>query len=85
MANSRNDDFQLILTRYALERILARLELSKYREDFVLKGAMLFQIWSETGHRATRDMDFLSFGSSEIKELEKFFAQFVQSKFPKTE
>jgi len=82
LANSRNDDFQLILTRYALERILARLELSKYREDFVLKGAMLFQIWSETGHRATRDMDFLSFGSSEIKELEKVFRTICAIEIP---
>ena len=82
LANSRNDDFQLILTRYALERILARLGSSKYRENFVLKGAMLFQIWSETDHRATRDMDFLSFGSNEIKELEKVFRKICAIEIP---
>lgn len=82
LANNRSDDFQLILTRYGLERILARLASSQYKNDFVLKGAMLFQIWSETNHRATRDMDFLSFGSSEIKELEKVFRTICAIEIP---
>lgn len=30
---------------------------------------MLFQIWSETSKRSTRDLDFLSFGSNEIIDL----------------
>jgi len=35
-------DFQLLLTRYAVERLLYRLGQSAYRERFILKGAMLF-------------------------------------------
>jgi Nucleotidyl transferase AbiEii toxin, Type IV TA system len=30
----------------------------------VLKGALLFNIWSERSHRATRDVDLLGFGDS---------------------
>lgn len=56
-------EFQLILTRFALERFLFRLSRSPYTNDFVLKGAMLFQIWQESFQRPTRDLDLLSFGN----------------------
>jgi hypothetical protein len=38
-------DFQLLLTRYVLERLLYRLSVSKYRDRFILKGALLLSIW----------------------------------------
>lgn len=56
-------EFQLILTRFALERFLFRLSQSKYTNDFVLKGAMLFQVWQKSLQRPTRDLDLLSFGN----------------------
>ena len=34
--------FDLVLTRYALERLLYRLGKSQYHNQFLLKGAMLF-------------------------------------------
>lgn len=46
LATSTGEDFGLVLTRYALERLLYRLSQSKYRDQFILKGAMLFQVWS---------------------------------------
>lgn len=52
----------LLLTRYALERLLHRLSLSPHRERFVLKGAMLLTTWFDEPHRATRDVDLLGFG-----------------------
>ncbi len=74
LSQNRQENFQTVLTKYALERILARLSTSSYQPDFVLKGAMLFAVWSgDASHRATRDLDFLSFGSSEIKDLVKTF------------
>ncbi len=75
LAQNSNDDFQVVLNRYALERVLARLSTSSYQSDFVLKGAMIFAVWSNSAHRATRDMDFLSFGSSEIKDLVETFRE----------
>ena len=55
LAQKRNDDFGLILTKYGLERILFRLSKSKYRNIFVLKGALLFELWTRNGivQRAT--------------------------------
>lgn len=66
LARERNEDFQLILTRFALERFLYRLSQSKYQNDFILKGAMLFQVWGGDVHRPTRDLDLLSFGKPDI-------------------
>ncbi|MDQ3713144.1 MAG: nucleotidyl transferase AbiEii/AbiGii toxin family protein [Acidobacteriota bacterium] len=77
LSQKQSEDFQIVLTKYALERILARLAASSYQSDFVLKGAMLFAVWSEGGvsHRATRDIDFLSFGSSDVEDLVGIFRE----------
>jgi predicted nucleotidyltransferase component of viral defense system len=66
IAREQKIEFQLILTRSALERFLYRLSRSKYSNDFVLKGAMLFQVWGGAMHRPTRDLDLLSFGEPDI-------------------
>jgi predicted nucleotidyltransferase component of viral defense system len=61
-AKAKGEAFDLTLTRYALERFLYRLSLTTHKGELILKGAMLFQIWSQTPHRATRDLDLLSQG-----------------------
>ncbi len=73
IARERSDDYQLVLTKYSLERVLARISKSQFQNSFILKGAMLFEIWREFSHRATRDLDFLSFGSNEIDQIEEIF------------
>ena len=62
ISRKTGQSFELILTRYALERLLYRLSTSAYAERFVLKGAMLLTSWFEDPHRATRDLDLLGFG-----------------------
>lgn len=62
LARAQGEDFQLLLTRYANERLLYRLAKSKHAAHFVLKGASLFTIWGGAPHRATRDLDLLGFG-----------------------
>ena len=62
-ARRRKEDFQYVLTQYGLERFLYRLSQSPHAEAFVLKGALLFQLWTDEVHRATRDMDLLGQGS----------------------
>jgi hypothetical protein len=57
LARKRGDDYQLLLTRYANERLLYRLAVSPYASHFVLKGAALFTLWTGQPHRATRDID----------------------------
>ena len=58
LAGRRNEEFGLVLTKYALERVLFRLGRSKHRESFVLKGALPFELWTKERHRPTRDVDF---------------------------
>ncbi|MBX9629973.1 MAG: nucleotidyl transferase AbiEii/AbiGii toxin family protein [Burkholderiales bacterium] len=64
LARARGQPMELLLTRYALERLLHRLSLSPHRDRFVLKGAMLLVTWFDEPHRATRDVDLLGFGDA---------------------
>lgn len=68
-ARDRREDFQFVLDRFAVERLLYRLSTSPYREQFLLKGAMLFAIWFDQPHRPTRDADFLGIGSPDADRL----------------
>ena len=63
LAKKRGDDYQLLLTRYASERLLYRLAVSPYASRFVLKGAALFTLWTGQPHRATRDIDLHGTGA----------------------
>ena len=64
LAHASGQPMELLLTRFALERLLYRLSLSPHRERFVLKGAMLLATWFDEPHRATRDVDLLGFGDA---------------------
>jgi len=55
LAKERNENFQQILVRYALERLLYRLARSQHADRFVLKGALLFRLWFDLQQRPTRD------------------------------
>ena len=61
-AKARGEEFNLVLTRYAIERFLYRLSTLPARESFCLKGALLFDLWFDIPHRPTHDADFLGFG-----------------------
>lgn len=67
-------DFQRILARYAIERLLYRLSQSPQCDRFVLKGAMLFALWSKEPFRSTGDLDLLGFGASDLETLRTSFA-----------
>lgn len=61
LAKASGQSFDLVLTRFALERLLFRLGQSPHSDRFVLKGAMLMMSWFEDPHRGTRDLDLLGF------------------------
>lgn len=67
------DDANLVWTRYATERLLYRLSVSKFAGDFVLKGAMLFMAWTGQSYRPTVDMDFLGRGEDSSERLAEVF------------
>lgn len=72
-ARAEKLDYNLLLTRYALERMIYRLSISAERDRFLLKGALLFDLWFDVPHRPTHDADFLGFGSAEIPQVEAVF------------
>lgn len=59
-------DFNQVLVRFALERILYRMAQSRHADRFVLKGALLFTLWYDMPQRATRDADLLGLGESDL-------------------
>lgn len=75
VAARRGEDFNLLLLRYGIERLLYRLSQSPYAGQFLLKGAMLFVVWDERTHRPTRDLDLLGFGPLEKEDLVKVFQE----------
>ena len=75
LAKERGDAFDLVLARYALERLLYRLGVSPHGEEFLLKGALLFAVWGVDDHRPTRDADLLGSGNSDPAALVKLFRE----------
>ncbi|RHW18100.1 nucleotidyl transferase AbiEii/AbiGii toxin family protein [Sphingomonas gilva] len=69
VAKASGQSFDLVLTRFALERLLFRLSQSPHADRFVLKGAMLMMSWFEDPHRGTRDLDLLGFGDPEPEAM----------------
>jgi hypothetical protein len=66
LARRRGDEFQLVLSEIATERLLYRLGVSPHADRFVLKGAMLLRLWSSARHRATWDLDLLGRGVDSV-------------------
>ena len=54
------EDFQVLLTRYGLERLMYRLGRSEGASRFVVKGALMFRVWHDAPFRVTRDLDLLA-------------------------
>lgn len=75
VAKVQESDFNQVLVRFALERILYRLTQSKYADRFLLKGALLFTLWYDMPHRATRDADLLGFGASDLESVAQVFRE----------
>jgi predicted nucleotidyltransferase component of viral defense system len=72
-ARSTGLRFDLVLNRYALERLLYRLSRSGAAHRVVLKGALLMMTWLEEPHRGTRDLDLLGFGDPDPDRLVEVF------------
>jgi predicted nucleotidyltransferase component of viral defense system len=67
-------DPNVILSRFALERLLYRLSVSPYSERFLLKGATLMPFWLGEAARPTRDADLAGFGDMSSESLSSIFA-----------
>jgi predicted nucleotidyltransferase component of viral defense system len=56
-----------------LERFLYRLSQSIHHDQFVLKGALLFELWTHRSYRPTRDLDLSGQGDTSIARMKKVF------------
>jgi predicted nucleotidyltransferase component of viral defense system len=81
-ARETGDDYQILVTRYVTERFLYRLSVSRVRDRFVLKGAVLLRVWLPQPYRATRDLDLLHRGDGSPDtirgEIEEILAMEVE-------
>ena len=59
---------QSVLQTYLLERLLERISVSKYKDNFILKGGMLISAMLGINSRTTMDMDTTIKGFSLTKE-----------------
>ncbi len=73
VSRQKDENFQLLLTRYGIERFLYRLTQSEHSGQFILKGAMLFSLWNDQPHRPTRDLDLEGRGDSTAAHLKTVF------------
>lgn len=81
-ARANKVDFNLVLSRYGMERFIYRLSISPHQERFILKGASLFLVWKGQNFRVTRDADFLGFGDPAPAQLQDVFQSICQQQCP---
>jgi len=60
IADKERKPFDFILMLYLVERLLFRLSISRYSEQFVLKGGLLLYLIMNEKARATKDIDLLA-------------------------
>jgi predicted nucleotidyltransferase component of viral defense system len=77
LAQTRGEDFGLVLTRYGIERFLYRLAQSEYHDQFVLKGALLFELWTQRPYRPTRDLDLEGRGENSTARTKRLFSEIM--------
>ena len=81
-SRERKEDYILVLTRYAQERLLYRLSKSEYADDFVLKGGLMFLVWADNPYRPTRDIDLLGYGKESSTRMIEVFKSLCDTEFP---
>lgn len=57
LSHERNIDYYELLQRFMFERILERISVSKYNDNFILKGGLLLSAMFGIDNRTTKDMD----------------------------
>lgn len=78
IAKSKEVTFIEILTRYAIERTLKRIELSSRANQCILKGGCLFTIWNNGySYRPTMDADLELRGRGDIDSVRDLFREVI--------
>lgn len=72
-AREEDRDAQYVLIQYGLERLLYRLSQSGYASDYLMKGALLYLVWTGKTYRPTKDLDLLALKDNAPEKLKKVF------------
>ena len=76
IADKGQKPFDFILMLYFIERFLYRISISRYNNQFVLKGGLLLYTIMNEQARTTKDIDLLARQmASNIEELKTIFAE----------
>ena len=79
-AKAKGVDYNIVLIWYGLERFLYRLSVSKYSDEFILKGAMLFAVWAKQPLRPTKDLDLMAYGDPSVDYLREVLTEICNTK-----
>lgn len=82
LAHERGEELQRVLVKFSLERFLYRLGSSRYAKEYVLKGALLFQVWEGALPRMTRDLDLLAIGDNSEEAIRAAFREILEAEAP---
>ncbi|MGB3561588.1 MAG: nucleotidyl transferase AbiEii/AbiGii toxin family protein [Thermoanaerobaculia bacterium] len=82
LAHERGEELQRVLVKFALERFLFRLGASRIAGQYVLKGALLFQVWEAGLPRMTRDLDLLGLGDNSEAAIRAAFREILEAQAP---
>jgi predicted nucleotidyltransferase component of viral defense system len=74
LSRQSGEDFQYVLMRFGLERLMYRLSRSVYAKEFVVKGALLLRVWTGEQYRPTKDLDLLAILDKSPEELDQIFS-----------
>lgn len=78
LAREQGRPFQEVLQFFVMERFLYRLGKSKHTDRFVLKGALMLQVWEAAQFRPTRDIDMLGHTENAPEVLLEQIAEVMQ-------
>ena len=82
IAKENESNYQHILRQYVQERFLYRLSQSIHKNNFILKGTLLFLAHDISNLRPTKDIDFLGDSiSNKIETLEELVKDILKVKY----
>lgn len=78
LSKKKSADAQILMRNYMMERFLERISVSKYQDEFILKGGMLVAAMVGLDARATMDIDATIKGADvNVEAVEKIISDIV--------
>lgn len=79
LSKEKSADSQILLRNYMMERLLERIAISSYKDNFILKGGMLIAAMVGVDLRATMDLDAtLKSHTLNLEEVEKIVKEIIE-------